>query len=115
MGWYGVWMNGGIKWGGDTGNYVTTPSMTTGEWHTIQVVRDASKNVLYVFIDGNLTTQVTTALSFQSELDLFIGGNTYAGKGDGTTTKVQQFFGAIDDFKVYDYGTDALTFSKGNK
>jgi len=113
MGWYGIWMNGGIKWGGDTGNHVTTPSMATGEWHTIQVVRDASAKVIYVFIDGSIATQIATVLSFESTLDLFIGGNTYSGSGTGTTTKVQQFFGAIDDFKVYDYGTDALTYSAG--
>ena len=113
IGWYGVWLNGGIIWGGDTGNYNAYPSMATGEWHTVQVVRDASAQALYVFVDGSLTTQVKTALGFTSTLDLFIGGNTYAGKGDSTTTKVQQFFGAIGDFKVYDYGTDALTYSTG--
>ena len=111
-GWLGVWMNNGIVWGGDTGNYITTPDMTTGAWHTMQVVRDASAKAIYVFIDGNLTTQITTGLAYLSDLDIFIGGNTYAGKGDNTTTKVQQFFGAIDDFKIYNYGEEALTYKK---
>ena len=114
IGWYGVWLNNGVIWGGDTGNYNVNPSMATGEWHTVQVVRDAAKKAMYVFVDGNLTTQITTALLFQSELDLFIGGATYSGNGKADTLKVQQFFGAIESLKIYDYGTDALTFSKGN-
>ena len=112
IGWWGMWVNAGIVWGGDTGNKVVTPDMSTdGTWHTIQVVRDASKKAMYVFVDGNLTTQISTALSFVSELDLFIGGNTYAGKGDATTTKVQQFFGTIKEFKIYNYGADALEYA----
>jgi hypothetical protein len=84
---------------------------TEGTWHTIQIVRDASKKAMYVFVDGNLTTQITTALAFTSELDLFIGGKTYAGKGDCTTTNVQQFFGTISEFKIYNYGTSAITYT----
>ena len=38
-------------------------------------------------------------------------GNTYAGKGDATTTKVQQFFGTIKEFKIYNYGADALEYA----
>ena len=70
------------------------------------------KKEMYVFIDGNLAAQITTALGFESAFDLFLGGATYSGNGKGDTLKVQQFFGAIDDFKVYDYGTEALTYSK---
>ena len=111
-GWLGVWINNGIIWGGDTGNYTTTPDMSTGVWHTIQIVRDASDKAMYIFIDGNLTTQIPKCLSYVSDLELFIGGKTYAGKGDNTTTNVQQFFGAIDDFKIYNYGTDAIAYEK---
>jgi hypothetical protein len=111
IGWYGVWVNNGMIWGGDTGNYTVAP-LTIGEWHTMQVVRDAEKKEMYVFIDGNLSAQITTALGFESAFDLFIGAATYSGNGKGDTLKVQQFFGAIDDFKVYDYGTDALTYTK---
>ena len=110
-GWYGIWINNGIIWGGDTGNYTVAP-LDIGTWHTIQIVRDSSKNAMYVFVDGSLSGQITTALGFESALDLFIGGKTYAGKGDAATTNVQPFFGAIDDFKIYDYGTDALTYVK---
>ena len=113
MGWYGVWMSNGLCWGGDTGNKWFTTSMATGEWHTVQVVRDGAAKALYVYFDGNLVTQITTGLVFQSELDLFIGGATYSGNGLGDTLKVQQFFGAIESFKVYDYGTDALTYKTG--
>jgi hypothetical protein len=111
-GWLGVWMNNGIVWGGDTGNYITTPDMTTGTWHTIQVVKDASAKAIYIFIDGALTTQIFKNMVYLSDLDIFIGGNTYAGKGDNATTKVQQFFGAIDDFKIYNYGTEAIAYEK---
>jgi hypothetical protein len=111
MGWYGVWINNGIIWGGDTGNFVVSP-LDIGTWHTVQVVRDAAKKEMYVFVDGNLSAQIGISLTYESTLDLFIGGNTYSGAGTGTVTKVQQFFGAIDDFKVYDYGTEALTYTK---
>ena len=67
---------------------------------------------MYVFVDGTLSAQISKSLNYESDFDLFIGGATYSGNGKGDTLKVQQFFGAIDDFKIYDYGTDAFVYSK---
>ncbi len=103
-GWYGVWLGNndsyGVCWGGDTGNYKTGP-LDSYVWHRMTIVQKGG--ILYTYIDGERVTAIQ-AKNFTSTTDLYIGGGSQVEKN------IQQFEGAIDDFKVYDY---AMNITEG--
>ncbi len=108
-GWYGVWLGAtdaitdikidGLCWGGDTGNYKISSIDSKEIWHRITVIQKDGK--INAYLDGTLI-QTIDSKNFTSTTDLFIGG------GYATSDGNQQFDGAIDDFRIYDYAWEEI-------
>lgn len=108
-GWYGIWLstndnsNGGICWGGDTGNHQIASKYTKKTWQHITVIQKSG--ILFLYLNGALVKSIN-AKEYTSTTDLFIGGmnSSYVNTNTAQSTILQgQFHGAIDEFKIYDY------------
>ena len=98
-GWYGVWVpKTGIAWGGDAGNIFATTKVKT-DWQLVTIVQKDGKVSTYV--DG-LSGATVAAADYTSDFDLWIGGQC-RDKGANVT---QQFYGCIDEFKIYSVALD---------
>ena len=112
-GWYGVWLgttdkaDGGICWGGDTGNNKIGSLYSKYKWHHVTVI--VKNSTVNTYLDG-VAVGAFAAKDFTSTTDLFIGGRN---SSDGANPNAaSQFHGAIDDFKIYDYAWEAKTSVK---
>ena len=108
-GWYGVWLstnnesNGGICWGGDTGNHKIASKYVKKTWQHVTVIKKAG--TLLTYLNGSLVKTIN-APDYTSDTNFYIGGmnSSYENAGTAQSTINQgQFHGAIDDFKIYDY------------
>jgi len=112
-GWYGVWLgttdkdDGGVCWGGDTGNNKIGSMYSKYKWHHVTVI--VKNSTVYTYLDGE-AIGAFAAKNFTSATDLYIGGRN---SSDGNNpSAASQFHGAIDDFKIYDYAWEATTSVK---
>jgi len=109
-GWYGVWVpKNGIAWGGDAGNIFATSKVNTN-WQLVTIVQ--KDGVVSTYVDG-LAGATVAAVDYTSDFDLWIGGKC-RDKGADVT---QQFYGCIDEFKIYSAALDyqAITGIKVEK
>lgn len=113
--YFGCWINGTKVYHG-TGTYDVENNVnvtgnqnvaaTTGlddEWHHFVAVQ--KNGSIYTYVDG-VAGGVATAKDISNTWDIYLGGKV--GEKDGEDT-IQQFFGAIDEFKIYNR---ALTYSE---
>ncbi len=108
-GWYGVWLgsndgngvqNGGVCWGGDTGNWYINSVNAKETWYHITVVQ--KNGTIYLFLDGKQVNSVP-AKEYTSNVNLYIGGRNSSEPESGANA---QMHGCIDDFMIYDYAID---------
>lgn len=98
-GWYGVWVpKAGIAWGGDAGNIYATKTVKT-TWQLVTIVQ--KDGVVSTYVDGVAGASVN-AQDYTSDFDLWIGGQCR----DKGADVVQQFYGCIDEFKIYSTALD---------
>lgn len=111
-GWYGVWFNStNAHWGGLGGNKaiysgITKDSdgnVTDTEWHTLTIIQDATTGTITTYCDGILGG-TKPVQEYVSTLPIWIGGKV-SDSGD-EKKDIQQFYGAIDGFTVYNYAMD---------
>lgn len=109
-GWYGVWApKTGVVWGGDAGNINATKTVST-EWQLVTIVQ--KEGVVSTYVDG-IAGATVAAKDYTSDFDLWIGGKCR----DKGADVVQQFYGRIDEFKIYSAALDyqAITGIKVEK
>lgn len=110
--YYGVWITqskgySGVNCGmGTQGsanvNTTATSDLAAGEWHHYVAVYDGEKGLLTTYVDGVAGKSATKTFDVTSDADLFIGIT-------GVMDAMQQFFGAIDEFKIYSCAIDSAT------
>ena len=94
-GWYGVWLgadnnaNGGICWGGDTGNNKIGSLYSKYKWHHITVIQ--KDRTIYTYLDGT-QVGVFAAVNETSATDFFIGGRN---SSDATAVSIDKLYPRI--------------------
>ena len=110
--YFGLWINSsnrmlnlGITGNGGTQTYNLSSYLTvdTG-WHQAVIIQNAEEGTISLYIDGTFRGSSDAIDASSIGHALYIGNNG----SDG------QFIGTLDDFKIYNYAKDPLSYEKTN-